>query len=222
MNFALLLSISGLALADSLNPFTVAAQAYLLGTPNPMKRSVTFLVGTFVAYFLGGVLLLAGLRIFLERVMPLVPVWGFGAGEIVLGGVLGFCAFYAGRMAKQGKPFSPPKDLSVGATLIFAMASTVSDIPTAIPYFAAASNIAAQDAGWISNLCYLLIYNVLFCAPLIALIVARFLLSEEKSGIVFGKMRAGIDWGFAKLLPIVLAVGALALLVDGARRLMAL
>lgn len=222
MNTALLASLAGLALADSLNPFTVAAQAYLLGTPNPMRRSIAFLLATFVTYFIGGILLLAGLSIFLERVVPLIPAWGFGAGELALGGLIGFFAFYAGKMAKEGKPFTPPSDLSIGATILFAVGSTASDVPTAIPYFAAASSIAAQNAGWGPDLLLLAGYNILYCAPLIALVLARLLLSEANSNKLFGKLRRGIDWAFAKLLPILLGVGAIALLVDGVRRLAAL
>lgn len=219
MNTALFASLAGLALADSLNPFTVAAQAYLLGTPNPMRRSLAFLVATFVTYLLGGVLLLAGLSLFVQRIVPLIPAWGFGAGELVLAALLGFFAFYAGRMAKEGKPFTPPGDLGIGATILFAVASTASDVPTAIPYFAAASSIAAQNGGWGHDLLLLIGYNLLYCAPLILLVLARALLSEASSNKLFGKLRAGIDWAFAKLLPVLLMMGAVALAVDGVRRL---
>lgn len=219
MNTGLLASLAGFALADSLNPFTVAAQAYLLGTPNPMRRSLAFLIATFATYFVGGVLLLAGLSLFLERVVPLIPAWGFGAGELALSVLLAFFAFYAGKMSKEGKPFSPPSNLGIGPTILFAVASTASDVPTAIPYFAAASSIAAENAGWGHDLLLLVGYNVLYCAPLIALLLARALLSEKRSNKLFGKLTAGIDWAFAKLLPLLLAAGAIALAVDGTRRL---
>ncbi len=219
MNTALLASLAGLALADSLNPFTVAAQAYLLGTPKPMRRSLAFLLTTFATYLLGGVLLLAGLDLFLKRVVPLIPAWGVGIGELALAALLGFFAFYAGKMAKEGKPFTPPNNLGIGATILFAIGSTASDVPTAIPYFAAASSIAAENAGWGHDLVLLAVYNLLYCAPLIALVLARALLSEENSTTLFGRLRAGIDWAFAKLLPLLLAAGAIVLIVDGTRRL---
>lgn len=49
MTTSLILVLLGLALLDSPNPFTVAAQAYLLGTERPLPRSVAFLVATFAA-----------------------------------------------------------------------------------------------------------------------------------------------------------------------------
>jgi len=219
MNTALLASLGGLALADSLNPFTVAAQAYLLGTPNPMRRSLAFLCATFLTYFFGGVLLLAGLSFFLKSVVPLIPFWGFGVGELALSALLGFFAFYTGKMAKEGRPFTPPSDLSIGATIVFAIGSTASDVPTAIPYFAAASSIAAENAGWGQDLLLLIGYNMLYCVPLIALVFARAILSEQNSGKLFGNLKAGIDWAFAKLLPLLLAAAAIGLAVDGVRRL---
>jgi hypothetical protein len=173
MNTTLLASLAGLALADSLNPFTVAAQAYLLGTPNPMRRSTAFLVATFATYLIGGILLLAGLILFLERVLPLIPTWGFGASELALAALVGFFSFYSGKMAQKGQPFTPPSGLSIGVTILFVVGSTASDVPTAIPYFAAASSIAAENAGWAHDLLLLAGYNVLYCAPLIALILER-------------------------------------------------
>ena len=111
MDSALLASLAGLALADSLNPFTVAAQAYLLGTRDPMPRSIAFLVGTFLTYFLGGVLLLRGLTYVIERIWPLVPWWGLGTGEVALGLLLLHFAWYTGRKAAKGEAFKPPADL---------------------------------------------------------------------------------------------------------------
>ncbi len=44
MTLSLFSLLTVLALTDALNPFTVAAQAYLLGTPRPMPRSIAFLL----------------------------------------------------------------------------------------------------------------------------------------------------------------------------------
>lgn len=222
MDNILLGSIVVLALADSLNPFTIAAQAYLLGTPKPMARSIVFLGATFVTYLLGGIVLLAGMDRILAQILAVIPAWGFGAGEIALALVLGFFAIYAGKMAKSGKPFSPPANLGIKATLVFAIASTASDLPTALPYFAAMSSIAAQDREVSHDLFLLGIYNLLYCAPMIALVIARVTLSEKNSDKLFGKLRAAIDWAFAKLLPLLAGAGAVALLIDGARRLVTL
>jgi hypothetical protein len=222
MDATLLAALVGLALADALNPFTVAAQAYLLGTPRPMPRALTFLAGTYATYFLGGVLLLEGWNQFLARVAPYIPAWGLGAGEIALGLLIGGFSVWSFARASQGKPFRPPAELSLPATLAFAVASTFSDLPTALPYFAAANRIAAADAGWLHDLSWLALYNVIYCAPMIALVLAKALMSDGASAALFGRITGAIDWAFAKLLPPVMVLAALFLLGDGARRLLAL
>lgn len=219
MNTSLILSLVGLAAADSLNPFTVAAQAYLLGTPRPMPRSLTFLIATFATYLAGGLLLVAGLAVFVRRVLPLIPAWGPGVGEVVLAILCAGAGWYTARHARAGKPFTPPADLSIGATLVFAVVSTMGDLPTAIPLFAAAARITAAGLAWPVIAIALVGYVLIYCAPLLALVVLRATLSERRADKLFGRLRAGVDWAFAKLLPPLLWLAALALAADGAIRL---
>ncbi len=75
-------------------------------------------------------------------------------------------------------------------------------------------------AGEIALGMLLALYNLLYCAPLIGLVATRMLLSPERSELLFGRLRAGVDWAFAKLLPPLLGVGGAALLIDGIRRLL--
>ncbi|GJD93607.1 hypothetical protein OCOJLMKI_0803 [Methylobacterium iners] len=219
MDAPLLVSLIGLALLDSLNPFTVAAQAYLLGTRDPMPRSIAFLLGTFAAYFLGGVLLLEGLSLFLECLWPVMPRWAVGAGEMTLGLAAAVLAITMSRQASRGEAFTLPSNLGVLATLLFAVASTLSDMATALPYFGAATQIAAAELGFVGRWLLLALYNLIYCAPLIGLIVARAVMSSERSDVLFGRLRRFIDWAFAKLLPSALALIAITFLIDGGRRI---
>jgi len=218
MNWPLLGALTGLALADSLNPFTVAAQGYLLGTPRPLGRSVAFLVGTFATYFLGGILLLQGWLAFFRHLAPRIPAGWIGAGEIILGLVLAGFAVWTFRRAGGGTPFRPPENLSVPATLAFAAASTVGDLPSALPYFAAVNRIAAGTDSLAAELLWLAWYNLLYVGPLILMIAAHAFLPSERSAALFGRIRGAIDWSFAKLLPPLMALGAAFLLYDGVRR----
>ncbi|MBG5568160.1 GAP family protein [Pseudomonas aeruginosa] len=220
MTIALLLAVSGLALADSLNPFTVAAQAYLLGTKKPMVRSLVFLVATFVTYLLGGFLLLQGWTALISSVLPRLPWWSLGVSETLLGLVLLGFAIWSLKRAKTGKPFEPPKDLSLTATVAFAVGSTVADLSSALPYFAAVNRIAAELQGFTMQAATLAWYNLLYVAPLIVLVAARELLSAERSEKLFGRITGGINWAFAKLLPPVILIGGGALAFDGLRRLL--
>ena len=220
MNWALFAALSGLALADSLNPFTVAAQAYLLGTPKSLARSTAFLVTTYIVYFAGGVLLLEGWTAFFRYVAPQIPVWGFGADELVLGVILAAASIWTWRKAKSGTPFSPPAEMTIGATIAFALASTIADLSSALPYFTGVNRLAATENPVFTQMALLGWYNLLYVLPLILLIGAKILLNDAHSAAVFGRARSIIDWCFAKLLTPLMGLAAVGLLIDGVRRLL--
>lgn len=102
---------------------------------------------------------------------------------------------------------------------MFAAASTGADLSSALPYFAAVDRVAAEMPGSRVQILALLWYNLLYCAPMIALVVVRLTLAPDRSEALFGRMRAGIDWAFVKLLPPLMATAAVGLVIDGARRL---
>ncbi len=52
-----------IAALDSLNPTTTAFQIYLLSTPKPVYRSVSFIAGVFITYWAAGLVVV--LNIFL-------------------------------------------------------------------------------------------------------------------------------------------------------------
>ncbi len=54
---SLLFSLVAIALLDSLNPNGIALQIYLLSTPRPIKRSLAFALGEYVAAIGAGIVL---------------------------------------------------------------------------------------------------------------------------------------------------------------------
>ncbi|MBD2249138.1 hypothetical protein [Nostoc sp. FACHB-888] len=48
---SLLAYLVAIAALDSLNPTTTAVQMYLLSTPKPVPRSVSFIAGVFITYW---------------------------------------------------------------------------------------------------------------------------------------------------------------------------
>lgn len=219
MTWALIIALTGLAVADSLNPFTVAAQAYLLGTPRPMARSLAFLLTTYVVYAAGGVLLLEGWSAFYRYLAPLIPSWGLSAGEIALGLLLAGATVWAWRKARNGTPFSPPAQMTISATIVFAVVSTAADFSSALPYFAAVNRLAGSDTSRLAQLGAIGWYNLIYVAPLILLVGAKLALSDESSAAVFGRARTIIDWCLERLLLPLMALASAALIVDGVRRL---
>lgn len=214
MSLELMAVVLGLAAVDALNPFSIAAQAYLLGTAQPYKRAWTFAVGSFAVYLAGGVLFVQGAGAFLRSLLPELPRLVLPVGAIALG--IGCVALAAHLWFKsnRGKPFVPPADLSVSATLGFAIFSTLSDLPTALPYFAAAAKIAETSDTFLTQVAWLLVYNLVFIAPLVMLIWVHIALGV-RSASVFGSIERSVNWSFVFLLPPLLALGGLWLVYWG-------
>ncbi len=220
MSLSAAFALIGLALVDALNPFSIAAQAFLLSTGRPVARGLAFVLGTFAVYLLCGVVLLEGWLVLLHSLLPALPPWVPGGLEIGAGIAALAAGIYTWRQAAQGKSTPSPSNLSLLATTAFAVVSTLSDMPTAIPYFAAASQIAASDGGALTRYSWLLIYNLIYVAPLVAMLALRVGLGDGTAAIL-GRVRTSVDWTVAKLLPPLLVLAGVALLGDGALRLAA-
>ena len=210
----------GLAFVDAMNPFSIAAMAFLLSTDRPVPRGLVFAVGTFAVYLFGGVALLEGWLVVLETFLPTLPGWAPDSLEMLAGGLAVGAGVYAWTRAAQGKTAPSPSNLSLAATVAFAMASTASDLPTAVPLFAAVNQIAATGDGTFARYGWLVVYTLIYVAPLIAMLLASLVLGE-RAGPTLRAVRRAVDWTFARLLPPILVLAGVALLVDGARRVLA-
>ncbi len=211
MNLSLLTGILTLGIVDSLNPFSIAAQAYLLGTPRPQARAWTFLFGSFLIYFVAGIFIVQGALIVFQSLLPLFPGWLTFAAGLSLGMASVAASVYLWRRSRAGAAFVPPAHLSVPATFAFAAFSTMSDLPTALPYFGAAAQIAGSTAHRPAQLGWLLLYNAIYVAPLLLLIVLHALLGS-RSDVLFGSIQRAVNWGFSYLLPPLILIFGLGLI----------
>lgn len=218
MTGAGVLTLAGLALLDALNPFSIAAMAFLLSTDRPMQRGLTFVLATFAVYLLGGVVLLEGWLVVLRTLLPSLPGWVPGSLGMLAGAIAVAAAVYTWKRAAEGKTAPSPSNLSLPATLGFAVVSTGSDLLTAAPYFAAASQIAAAGNDGLVRYGWLALYNFIYAAPLIAMLALRLALGERAEPVL-ARVRGAVAWTFAKLLPPILALAGVALVGDGAVRL---
>jgi cytochrome c biogenesis protein CcdA len=159
-------------LADSLNPSTVGPALYLATVRNAVWRLVQFTVGVFAVDFAAGVILTIGPG---RLLLGLVPhpqgtarhVLELVAGLVLLGvGV----ALWVGRrsLARRELPMrnsGGPSALITGASL------AAVELPTAAPYFAVIAAIVASNASVPQEILLLVLYNVAFVLPLLAIIV---------------------------------------------------
>ena len=210
------LTIIGLGFTDALNPFSIAAMAYLLATDRPYERGLIFILGTLAIYFPGGIALMEGWSAVLKNILPNLPTWLPALSYFIFGMICLAAAFYFYRQGKKSDEQAAPKlsNLSLTATFVFALGSTISDLPTALPYFAGANIIASVSDGLLPRLIVLTVYNFIYISPLILMLIIRMSAGARAQGYLV-KVRNGVDWSFAHLLPPTIAFIGIYLLARG-------
>ena len=167
--FVLMLSIG---LADSLNPSTIGPALYLATGERARNQVAGFTLGVFSTYLLGGALIALGPGQLIRSAFDLdVRQTIRFSAEVVAGVVLLFSAWLIwqrrDRMLARGLPGTAPRKRSgalLGASII------VVELPTAFPYFAAIAAILGSGLGVVRGLVLLLVFNICFILPLLALL----------------------------------------------------
>jgi cytochrome c biogenesis protein CcdA len=213
---AITLLVASLALADSVNPVTIAVAVYLSATPDPVRRLAGFAVGVFVVYLAGGAVLVLGPGELLRTAVHGVHSRGFDGVSIVLGMVI--IAVAGVIWARRGQFVGRDLSASVprpGSALALGAVVTAVDLPTAFPYFAAIAAIVGSDVGLVGQLALLVMFNALYVLPVGGILLLR-LLTGERSAALLARA-AGLIERFAPfvLVGLALALGV-GLVVRGA------
>lgn len=185
----LLLTTIVTSAADSLNPVAITQQFVLQGMVKKPKHIWFFILPTGITNFIGGVLAYLGLASFitgffqgiLENYSPLL----FGA-ELLLG--IAFCIrvgfLIKGRRRSAALKAAPVegrtgeeeaetaqkiKSVSPLALVFLGVGATISELVTALPYFAFLAVLLKQSLRLPHLLFLLLVYNFIYSLPLILL-----------------------------------------------------
>lgn len=211
---ALFASIVGIALVDSLNPSLFIAQFYLLTTPRPVPRILSYIAGLLLVNFLGGVLILTGARAvigeFFASIDPTVAL----VGQLMIGAALvGFGLWFQAKPAELGEA-KKPRSLQPIHTFVLGMGVMINELTTALPYFVAIERIASAGLPAVQNVLVLVVYNFVFALPLFGFL-GLFLAYRERFAVMIERVRAWL----AVWTPRVVKWGALGLglflVVDG-------
>jgi cytochrome c biogenesis protein CcdA len=170
----LLIFITAIAILDSLNPTAISMQVVLLSTRNPIPRTLTFILGVFLTYWVGGLAIALGIgRIisdFLSRFRwddfadVLYPV------QFILGIILLIVAYRMKTTPYEPKNLDRHKSLTPLSTLGIGIIATASDLPTALPYLAAIERILKAQVDLSMLMGLLVFYNLIFILPLLLLL----------------------------------------------------
>lgn len=166
MSVALLATIGGIALLDSLNPSLFLAQFYLLTTARPVPRILSYIAGVVAANFLAGLVFLAGAQaLILGLLARLNPPWLYGSGLALGMGLLVF-GLWMPLTPQTGEQPRQPRSLQPIHTFILGAAVMINELTTALPYFVAIERITQAGLTIGMALVSLAIYNLIFALPL--------------------------------------------------------
>lgn len=218
----LVLVLTPIALLDSTSiiPLAIVVLVILLGGPSPLIRSAALLSGIFVAYLACGVLILFGLQSVFDAVNTYaLKVWQDPNTEelifqILIGLVLGALGLRMAlkREEKAGK--EAPAAMTAGQAFLAGAGMTIVGLPGAVPYLAAIDLILRSDLTAAEEVIVLLVYNVVFISPLVA-IAAVSLALGDRSKRLLDAIRDFFDtWGTRIIVILMILLGAV-LVADG-------
>ncbi len=193
--------VVSIGIADSLNPTTIAPALYLASGERPRHNVAHFILGVFAIYLFGGAAVALGPG---ELLLDLVPHPHHVARhvvEIVAGAIMLTVAALvwrnrrrlAERVAPDSAPAQRKSGLLLGATI------TAVELPTAFPYFAAITAIVGSGASPGSVLLLLLLFDICFVLPLLA-ILATLWLAGDHANEILGRWRGYLQRRWPALL----------------------
>jgi hypothetical protein len=220
----LLTSIITLALIDSLNPSTIAAQIFLLALKKPISRVISFILGTFVIYTAFGFIIVFILGepikgFFYERgSTDYLILLAIGIALIAVGTILGWKRYIGkeGRSKSEGyvkKAMAPMmamlKTLNPVHTFFFGMASTAFDLPTSAFYFVALASLLEAGVGPFETTSLLILYNLLYILPLIVILLI-YMIARDRSGPLMNRINKLIgEWSGRLVISILICIGVI-------------
>ncbi len=211
----LLAAVLLIAVADSVNPSTVAPALYLAAGKTAVRSLIGFIAGVVVVYLVGGLVLLLGPG---QALLGLLPRPGDEVRvllelcvAVALFGLAAVLWLGRSRLARQITKNQGQVDRS---SFLVGMGIVVVELPTAFPYFAAIALIIASGNNVPIQIGLLLTFNLVFIAPLLAILIVRSLTGDNGREWL-ERLRAGLDARLAVLLPSFVLAAAIALAALG-------
>lgn len=208
----LLVSLFAIAALDSLNPTATALQIYLLTTHKPVLRSITFILGVFIAYWLAGLLFALGLARFLSDVVQSIG-WFIYVLQFILGGVLLIVGLKLRSSSNEPATTKHPQSLMPWHTFLFGCAVTFWEAPTALPYIAAIERMVQARLDLFELMGVLAFYNLIFVAPLLGILGIYITQQDRSVALLNGIQRRITRWAPRILRVLLIAIGLL-LIID--------
>jgi cytochrome c biogenesis protein CcdA len=195
--------VVSIALADSINPTTIAPALYMAEGKRAVTRVVEFTLGVFVVYLLGGMLILLGPG---ELVLDLLPHPGHTARHVIeiIAGValiIGAVVVWLKRHALAAREPQRKRTYARSSAVLGATITAV-ELPTAFPYFAAIAAVVGSGVSLTRQIMLLVLFNVAFVMPLIAIAIVL-AVAGDGAEVLLSRVRETLRANWPKLLAIV-------------------
>jgi cytochrome c biogenesis protein CcdA len=212
---ALVLLAVSVGIADSLNPSTIAPALYLATGVDASRRLLHFTLGVFTVYLVGGLVLALGPGHALLSIVARPRPWVAHLFEIVLGSAaLGVAVvLWIRRDGVARRVLARERRVARSSFALGAAIMSV-ELPTAFPYFAVIAAVVGSDQSLLRQLVLIVIFNVVFVAPLASIVVLR-RLGGQRAERPLAYVRAWLDRRTGALVAGVTAVLGVALLLVG-------
>jgi cytochrome c biogenesis protein CcdA len=211
----LLALVAAVAAVDSLNPSTVGPALYLATAANARRSVSGFAFGVFAVSLAGGLVLTFGPGRLLIDAVPHPGKELKHEIELACGvaAVLVAAVLWVVRARLSSHVHAKAHSVERSGLLLGA-GITLVELPTAFPYFAVIAAIVGAKTSATTAICLLVLFNAIFVAPLLAILVVRLLASDNAVGRL-ERIRQGLHARMAVLLPLVVFLVAVVLLVLG-------
>jgi cytochrome c biogenesis protein CcdA len=181
--------VVSIGLADSLNPSTIAPALYLASGRHGLRRVAQFTAGVFGVYMIAGAAVALGPG---ELVLDLVPHPHHVARHIVecVASVIMLTISVLvwrnrDRLSRRAAT-TPSRPADDRASVLLGATITAVELPTAFPYFAAIATIVGSGYSAGTELLLILLFNVCFVLPLLAMIATLWLADDRATEILAG------------------------------------
>ncbi|WP_341301217.1 GAP family protein [Lysinibacillus sp. FSL H8-0500] len=178
MNIEMLLLIGALALLDMFNPSIIGVSVYILlrAKKQQIQLLLTYLMTVALFYFSTGIFLMLGLGVIFNPISNLLDSYSARLTMTIVGAILFIGSWLVPKKKAKGVP--KPKSLQMRAMIALGCTTSILEVATALPYFAAIGILTSHHVAFYEWLPILAGYNLVMIAPGIILLCLHLLFRQ--------------------------------------------
>lgn len=165
MNIEILLVIGALALLDMFSPSIIGVSVYVLlvAKKQQIRLLLTYLMTVALFYFSTGIFLMLGLGVIFNPISNLLDSYSARLIMTIVGAALFIGSWLVPKRKTNGAP--KPKSLHVSSMVALGFTTSILEVATALPYFAAIGILTSNQIEFYEWLPILAGYNLIMIAP---------------------------------------------------------